>query len=145
MNKLNWWPLANSLVEFLKQQKDSLGAPVFDGVGIYAGTRATGKGYPCIEVTFDSENDAAGDRALTTLWVDILLKSNSSTPSDAYELLFKYQTEFMNLLPLWIKWAKKEIGIAAIVKVPSVMSDGDVQRPVCQSRIILEIEWRNSI
>ncbi len=146
MNKLNWWPLANSLVEFLKNHKDELGAPSFEGVFIYAGTKITGKVYPCIEITFDAESNPTGKRGLVNLWVDVCLKNNNSNPSEAYELMFKYQTEIMNLIfnydDGWPAAIKKDLGIATDIKISNVISDGDSQRPVCQCRMVLEIDWR---
>lgn len=148
MNKINWWPLAKCLTDHLKAQVDSLGKPAFEGIDVYAGTKMKGKKYPCIEITWDGEADIAIHRpirGIATLWMDIALNNSSPDPAEAYELLYHWQTEAIDALVSWPKRIIAEMGIAAKVDVTEIVSDGDMQRPTCACRLIIKVEWRNSI
>lgn len=148
MNRIYWWPLANSLCNSMRGAKDQLGHYIFRGVDIYAGTKGTAKNYPCIEITWDCEENIFVCRPTqghVRLWVDVCLQNDSDNPSAPYELLYHLQTEIIDLLARWPQRIMKEMQIAAKVEVPAIVSDGDIQRPTCVCRINVDIEWRNSI
>jgi len=136
-----WWPLAKSLAAFLNEQIQD------ESLYIYAGTKGTGKKYPCMEITWDDETEVNIQRATSgnvKLWIDIGLKSNNSDPAQAYDLQDIYQNKALGVLKEWPQKVLQELGIASKVSVPDVISDGDIDRPTSTSRIVVNIEWRNS-
>lgn len=148
MNKIYWWPLAKNLVDTIKKHKDQLGTFLFKDIEVYGGSKLNGKKYPCIEVTYDRESNVKIHRPIqgnVTLWVDINIKNNNANPSEAYEIMYHWQTEIIDCLTNWQNEIRTELGIAAKVEVEDIISDGDVQRPVCACRLAIYIEWRNTI
>jgi hypothetical protein len=142
-----WWPLAKSLAAFLNAQQDEAGKNIFEGVAIYTGTKGTAKSYPCIEITYDGEQEISftQPRGNIDLWADIWLKSSSSDPADAYELQDAMQQKVFVVLMEWPEQILAELGIATKLTIKEVTSDGDLYRPSVGARIVLNIEWRNSI
>ena len=146
--QLYWWPLIKHLVEFLNHRKNKLDKLEFDGVDVYAGTKNSGKSYPCVEVTWDHEGNIdiyRSDKGNISLWIDIYLENDSEDPAAPYEILFQWQVKVLNALASWHEALKRDFRIAVKIDVPDILSDGDMQRPTCACRIITNIEWRNSI
>lgn len=148
MSEIYWWPLTESLVETMNQEVDKEGNIVFKGIEVYAGTKQAGKKYPCIEVTWDNESGISIHRPIqgeVVLWIDIALKTNSSKPSEHYELMYPLQLKVFKVLGKWNSVIKQKLQISPIIEVTDVISDGDIQRPTCVCRIVTNIKWRNSI
>lgn len=148
MKRIYWQPLAKHLVQTMRNHKDSAGEDIFKGIEVYTGSKLTGIKYPCIEITWDRETNIKIHRPLqgnVILWVDINIKNNSPDPSEGYEILYQWQTKALDCIASWQKEIYAELGIAAKVEIVDIISDGDTQRPVCASRLVVNIEWRNSI
>lgn len=144
MENSYWWPLAKSLAQFLQEYKDENDMLLFGELLIYAGSMLNAKTYPCIEIIWDKEREVKRNCGLVNLWIEICLQNNSDKPAEAYERMHRWQAALLQALPHWETEAKRDLGIAMAVHISGMASAGDLQRPVCQSRMMIEIEWRVS-
>lgn len=143
-----WWPLAKNLAAFLNAQTDDTGEPLFGTAQIYTGARGTSKSYPCIEVTYDGEADvplSMASQGRVILWIDVWVKSGSKDPEDAYALQDVFQQRIFSALTDWPSYILATLQVATKLNLKDVASDGDMYRPACGARIVLEIEWRKSV
>lgn len=139
-----WWPLVKNLAEFLPGYEDETGRRVFQDILIYAGTMLNSKTFPCIEILWISEKEVKRNCGCVHLQLDICLQNNDAEPAKAYEKMHRLQSACMQALSKWEAKAKRDLGIAMFVRISGMASDSGLQRPVCQSRIMIEIEWRVS-
>ncbi|MBP2629888.1 MAG: hypothetical protein H6Q70_516 [Firmicutes bacterium] len=143
---LYWWPILDNLVNFMNTKTDDEGNLIFvlDG-GVYAGTKGTGKTYPCIEVTWDGETGIKIKRqtqGFVTLWADICIQNSDEDPAAPYSEIHKWQTLIIKLLKEWPSELNEKLNIGSTIEVTHALSDGDIQRPTCISRLIITIDWR---
>jgi hypothetical protein len=144
--QLYWWPILDNLVQFINTKTDDEGNLIFvlEG-GVYAGTKGTGKTYPCIEVTWDGETGISIKRpthGVVILWADICIQNSDEDPAAPYAEIHKWQTAIIKLLKEWPRVLNEMLNIGPKVEVTHVLSDGDIQRPTCVSRLIINIDWR---
>lgn len=141
-----WWPLTNALVDFLNEQTAEEGTPLFDGVPIYPGTKGTAKkDYPCIEISYDDEGQidfAQLYKGKLHLWIDVWVKSHSSTPSDAFQMQDDLQEKLLACLVDFPDYIREHLGVATHLVIEQIISDGEIYRPTMAARIVLGIEWR---
>ena len=152
-NVLQWLPLAQSLKDFLLTYTKPNGEKIFSGLTDYAnlnvviGSFNTARSYPCIEILLGSEEK----ESITTsskkgkvffwldLWVDGALEDR---PDYAYEQAYVATNDLANSLKHWLEIMMNDLKLGCNVVLKEVLSDGDSQRPLYQTRIVLEIDWR---
>lgn len=161
--KLVWWPLIAHITAYLQKAESEIDkkppadeaekaeagkdpqkakADTNQSLLIYAGTKGPARTYPCIEITWDHESLSMGSAGFASIWIDICLKTDSKDPSEAYQKQYDYQTKIIDMLNSWPRQLIADTGIAVKMVIEDIVSDGDIQRPVSMSRIILSIDWR---
>lgn len=138
--------MTEALVDFLNEQTEEDGTPLFEGVPIYPGTKGNAKkDYPCIEISYDEEGQidfASLYKGKLRLWVDVWVKSHSSTPTEAFQLQDELQEKVLACLIDWPQYIREHLGVAAKIAVEQIISDGEIYRPTMAARIVLDIDWR---
>lgn len=153
---LNWYPLANGLVDFLKNYTYDDGTHLFEYLDSYDNLKlAVGAGisgqYPRIDIIFGEErsidlpNNMSG--ATVQLWLDVYVSGADTDSEDKnnmlYMQLYKVEKEIMNLIQIYAKMMQRQIGFAIKTELVGVLSDGSENAPVsAQNRIVLDFTWQ---
>lgn len=156
MNRIQWYPIALRLRDFMANYKTESGKQAFDylvdrqDLKIKVGTGNVGE-WPAIWILLGSEeNINKQDKiigAIIQLWIDIYVKGERSDYNEYDDILYKqaYQVEqdILTMLNEFTILLAKDFGIAANIVVPAIYSDGDENAPTnVQHRIIVNIGWR---
>ena len=157
INKLNWFPLADGLVDFLKNYTYNDGTHLFnylvdyDSLKINVGQCNTGE-FPLINILFGEESEMEFPNnikgATVQLWIDIYVKgiqnNNQEEVKVMYTQLYRAEKELLSILKKYAKLMEKQIGSAINIIPQGVLSDGDENLPAtAQHRLVLDIIWRN--
>lgn len=156
LHKLMWYDLAIRFRDFIQNYKTKDGKELFEylvdreDLKIKIGTGNTGE-FPAIWILFGSEEstDHPSDRigGLIQLWIDIYVKGSDSYEEEyddiGYRQLYLLGQDIIALLEQFQKIVMHDYGIAAKIRVPAILSDGeDSNFPATNmNRIIVDIEW----
>lgn len=155
IKRLEWYPIAQSLRDFLKTFRYKDGTRLFsylvdrEDLKIRVGTGNTGE-YPAICILFGDERQLTKQDAIigTTiqLWIDIYVKGEASNDIDyddiGYRQEFQAQQEILKVLRTFQMFLKKN-GLIVNIKLLDILSDGDTNLPVSiQNRMVVDMECR---
>jgi len=158
MRTINWYNIANTLRDFIRNYSEDDGTQLFpyledrENFKVNIGKGITGD-FPRIDILIgdetllDEKEQAKITGANITLWLDIYVKGGNDGINDngdyLYRQIFRCEDDLVKLFSKFDKLIQKTYGIATNFKVTGILSDGDLSAPVSiQHRVILEIEWR---
>ena len=156
IKKLNWYPLADGLVDFLKNYTYKDGTHLFeyfidyDSLKITVGHANAGE-YPLINVLFGDETDAQFPNnisgATVQMHIDIFVKCADNDDVDKtkimYTQLYKAEKEILECMSKYSKLMEKQTGTAINTVLQGVLSDGDENMPATAlHRIVIDFVWR---
>ena len=139
MSVLVWWTIIKHMRDFFRSQEE------FDGVDVRAGAKKPKDPYSCLEILWDEETGVIlykPSKGFLTLWLDYWVRSDNRDPGVAYEKLFVLQSRGCEVLLRWQAALLRDLGFATKLTLGQAVSDGDGNRPVAGSRMVLNIEWR---
>lgn len=150
---IKWLVVAKHLKGFLEAYADKDGNELFkelinyNDFNINIGSINTASTYPKLDILFDreeKENAVQQNRGIITLWLDFTSNTGSDDSIVEYEQSYYFVNQLSSVL---LEWTRKFAGehnnkfvIAPFIS--NVLSDGDVQRPIFMTRVILDIVWR---
>lgn len=153
---LNWYPLADGLVDFLKNYTYSDGTHLFEYLVDYDALKITIGGanageYPLINVLFGDETEMQFPKtikgATVQLWIDIYVKCADNDSQDKtnlmYTQLYRAEKEIITSLDKYSKLASRQTGTAINIIPQGILSDGSENAPATAlHRVVLDIVWR---
>jgi hypothetical protein len=142
MSYLVWWPLLKHLRNYARLQ------PELTGVDVRAGMKQRPKDpYPCVELVWDAEdaqNLYRTNKGAFTVWVDCWIRNNDKDPSAGYDTLHVLQENISTVIVRWSDAVLEDLNFFVNLELHGIVSDGDNNRPLCGSRMILKMNWRRS-
>lgn len=136
---LLWWAVIEHLRDYAQLQ------PELNGVDIRAGAKKPKDPYPCMEILWDDETGISlyvAKRGTLAIWIDFWVRSDAKDPGVAYEMLSDLQNRACEVLVRWTDALLSDLGITVNLTLKKAVSDGDSNRPLGGSRMVIEIEWR---
>lgn len=136
---LVWWTIIKHLKNYAKAQ------PELEGTAVRAGAKKPKDPYPCIEILWDDETGISlftANKGELTIWIDVWIRSDEKDPGTAYDILNGLQNQICVVLIRWTDVLLDDLGIAVKLSLREAVSDGDSNRPLAGSRMVIEIEWR---
>lgn len=136
---VTWYTLIKHLRDYARLQPD------LAGIEVRAGAKKPKDPYPCMEILW---NDEAGISIYGThkgelnVWIDLWVMSDDLDPMIAYETLSTLQNKVCQVLVRWSDALVDELGVAVNLTLVKAVSDGDVNRPLANSRMFIKINWR---
>ena len=139
MSYLMWWPLLKHLQAYAKLQ------PEMVGIDVRVGSKRPKDPHPCVELIWDDENAQnlfRTNKGEFTVWIDCWVKNSDKDPSAGYEDLCAMQEKICEVVVRWTDAVLEEMDTFVNVELNGIVSDGDSNRPLCGSRMVLKINWK---
>jgi hypothetical protein len=139
MSYLIWWTLLKHLRDFAKLQ------PEMTGIDIRAGAKKPKDPYPCVEFIWDDEdaqNLYRTQKGEFTIWCDCWIRNSDKDPSAGYEELHAMQEKVCEVIVRWTDAVMEEMNMFINLELNGIVSDGESNRPLCGSRMVLKINWK---
>lgn len=136
---LIWWPVLNHLRDFAAAQDE------LAGVDVRAGSKKPKDPYPCVEFIWDEENAQnlyRTNQGEFTIWVDSWIKNSDPDPAAGYEVLHVLQEKVCEVIVRWSDAVIEDMNLFVNLELNGIVSDGELRRPLCGSRMVLKIKWK---
>ena len=135
ITNIYWYPLADGLVDFLRNYTYDDGTNLFnylvdrENLKVMLGKGNSGE-RPSINVIFDDEADTDFPKnisgAMVQLYIDISINGSNTDSEDknkiVYTQLYRAEKEILNILPIYAKLASRQIGSAIDTKMLGILS-----------------------
>ena len=139
MAYLMWWPLLDSLQKFASAHT------AMTGIDVRVGSKRPKDPYPCVEIIWDQEDAQNLFRTKDgefVVWLDCWIKNSAKDPSAGYSDLCTLQESLCQVVVEWTDAVMEDIDMLLNLELNGIVSDGDSNRPLCGSRMILNIKWK---
>lgn len=157
MKTVEWYPLADSLKDFLRNYRYSDGRklfeylPNYDSLNIVIGAGNAGE-YPLIEIKFGEENSLDKPSNVSCgviqFWIDVYIGGENlvgvvdELGQALYRQLYLMEKELVFALQEFRKTLYKMYGTETKVDIVAILSDGDENSPVTiEHRIVCNLTY----
>lgn len=160
LHSIYWFPIALKLRDFIKHYRHKeTGEPLFaylqdrEVMKIRVGQGNAGE-YPALYILFGDETELRlQDKIIGSdiqLWLDIYIRGAASSEHDYDDMLYRdcyrVEQELVDMLREFNFYlqSKRGLGLAANMRISSILSDGDENAPESvQHRVVLDLQVRD--